>query len=45
MAAELLEKRRRKLRDRLLKEHPEMMEYLEESREHRIEKKKKGKYA
>lgn len=43
-AVELLEKRRRKLRDRLLKEHPEMLEYLEESREHRIERKKKGKY-
>lgn len=40
-AEELLEKRRQKLRRRLLKEHPEMTEYLEESREHRIEKRKR----
>lgn len=33
---ELIDVRRRKLRDRLLREHPEMTEYLEESREHRI---------
>ena len=34
--AGLIDNRRKKLRKKLLKEHPEMTEYLEESREHRI---------
>lgn len=34
--AALIDNRRKRLREKLLKEHPEMTEYLEESREHRI---------
>ena len=34
--AGLIDNRRKRLREKLLNEHPEMTEYLEESREHRI---------
>ena len=33
LVIELIERRRRKLRDRLLKEHPEIVEHIEERRE------------
>ena len=33
LVIELIEHRRRKLRDRLLKEHPEIVEHIEERRE------------
>ncbi|HJA13309.1 MAG TPA: hypothetical protein H9799_10285 [Candidatus Mediterraneibacter merdipullorum] len=34
--ADLIGSRRKRLREKLLREHPEMTEYLEESRSHRM---------